>query len=61
MVSISMLSNSGCKFIKTSRAGALLAPHPDTGFVDLQETTLKVWQDLADNTPEAGVKVGLQL
>lgn len=43
------------------RAGALLAPHPDMGFEDLQATTLKVWQDLADNTPESGVKVGISL
>ncbi|CAM1504495.1 Fc.00g020860.m01.CDS01 [Cosmosporella sp. VM-42] len=34
-------------------AGALLAPHPDSGFVDLQKASLKVWQDLANNVPAA--------
>ncbi|KAF7557208.1 hypothetical protein G7046_g6092 [Stylonectria norvegica] len=37
-------------------AGALLAPHPDSGFTELQEASLKIYQDLAENEPLAGVK-----
>ena len=41
----------------SSRAGALLAPHPDTGFNELQEYSIKKYFELGDQDPRSGVKV----
>ncbi|KAF1830180.1 putative FAD dependent oxidoreductase [Decorospora gaudefroyi] len=37
-------------------AGALLAPHPDSGFSELQLSSLKFYQHLLETYPESGVK-----
>ncbi|CAI7572876.1 unnamed protein product [Penicillium crustosum] len=37
-------------------AGALLAPHPDTGFNQLQEYSIKKYLELLDHDPRSGVK-----
>ncbi|CAG9978500.1 unnamed protein product [Clonostachys byssicola] len=37
-------------------AGALLAPHPDAGFPDIQETSLKRWHKLRRECRDAGVE-----
>ena len=41
----------------SSRAGALLAPHPDTGFNELQEYSIKKYFELGDQDPRSGIKV----
>ena len=43
--------------INVRRAGALLAPHPDTGFTDLQLASLTLYHRLLKTVPESGVKV----
>ncbi|KGO64610.1 D-amino-acid oxidase [Penicillium italicum] len=37
-------------------AGALLAPHPDTGFDELQEYSIKKYLELVDQGPRCGIK-----
>ncbi|KAH8745363.1 hypothetical protein F5883DRAFT_634101 [Diaporthe sp. PMI_573] len=37
-------------------AGALLAPHPDSGFPELQVESLKAYQAVAEKEPASGVK-----
>ncbi|KAJ5942267.1 D-amino-acid oxidase [Penicillium verrucosum] len=37
-------------------AGALLAPHPDTGFNELQEYSIKKYFELADHGPRSGIR-----
>ncbi|RYN46724.1 hypothetical protein AA0118_g12438 [Alternaria tenuissima] len=37
-------------------AGALLAPHPNTGFNDLQLASINFYSHLLDTVPESGVK-----
>jgi hypothetical protein len=40
------------------RAGALLAPHLDSGFQELQIASLNFYRHLLKTAPESGVKVG---
>ncbi|KAK4865036.1 hypothetical protein LT330_001659 [Penicillium expansum] len=37
-------------------AGALLAPHPDTGFNELQEYSIQKYFELVDQDPRSGIK-----
>jgi hypothetical protein len=43
------------------RAGALLAPHPDSGRQDLQLASLETYHHVLETTPESGVKVRFAL
>lgn len=54
MLHVSCENESDCGFY---RAGALLAPHPDSGYEHLQRASLRGWLDLANHKPESGVKV----
>jgi D-amino-acid oxidase len=57
VVSISILSPWLTDMIVPCRAGALLAPHPDTGSTDLQLASLNFYRHLFKASPESGVKV----
>jgi D-amino-acid oxidase len=58
----SVVQNAACLMTLTDmivpcRAGALLAPHPDSGFTDLQLASLDFYRHLLNTSPESGVKV----
>jgi D-amino-acid oxidase len=53
----SILSPWRTDIIVAGRAGALLAPHPDTGSTGLQLASLDFYRHLFKTSPESGVKV----